>query len=255
MFQRLLTASAGFRFSLPELPSECAVCHCWPAQQVCKPCIARFASPALRCALCALPLAADLSSGLRTSPGICADCIRQQPPVDATWVAVNYDYPWAALVSRYKFGDKPGWAGFFAARLLAAPGVGEVFEAMEPADLLLPMPLSAARLASRGFNQAWQLTGELAAQSATRARADARLLLRVRDTRPQTELKRQARLANVEDAFQLDPLRVLEVAGRQIILVDDVMTSGASLFSAARALRAAGAAHITALAFARTPAP
>ena len=255
MFPRLLPAAIKLRFSLPKLPSECAVCHSWPAQQVCQPCIARFASPNKRCGLCALPLPVNLSSGLRDNPGLCVDCIRQPPPVDAMLVAVNYEFPWARLVSRYKFGNKPGWAGFFAARLMDAPGVACVFEAMKPADLLLPMPLSSARLEARGFNQAWQLAGELASQSATRATADATLLLRVRDTRPQTELKRQARLANVEDAFQLDPLRAADLAGRQVILIDDVMTSGASLFSAARVLRAAGAARITAMAFARTPAP
>ena len=255
MFQRLLAGRSTLRLSLPKLPSICEVCHSWPAQQVCQPCIARFASPGLRCNLCALPLPTNLSPGLRTSPGLCADCIREPPPVDATLVAVTYAFPWAGLVSLYKFGDKPGWAAFFATLLLDAPGVRSVLEGMEPCDLLLPMPLSKERLQSRGFNQAWQLVGELAAQSATQAQADAQLLLRVRDTQPQTELKRAARLSNVEDAFQVDPLRAAELAGRQIILVDDVMTSGASVFSAAKALRAAGARHITAMAFARTPAP
>ena len=255
MFQRLLAGCSSLRRSLPGLPSTCEVCRSWPAQQVCRPCIARFATPGLRCNLCALPLPTDLSQGLRSNPGLCADCILKAPPVDATLVAVNYDYPWAGLVSLYKFGDKPGWAAFLAALLLEAPRVRSVFEAMEPCDFVLPMPLSKERLQSRGFNQAWQLTRELAAQSATRAPADAQLLLRVRDTQPQTELKRAARLSNVADAFQVDPLRAAELAGRQVVLVDDVMTSGASVFSAAGALRAAGARHITVMAFARTPAP
>lgn len=105
-----------------------------------------------RAAGCALPLPADFSAGLRTSPGLCVDCVRQPPPVDATLVAVNYGYPWARLVSAYKFGNKPGWAGFFASHFLTAPGVHYAFAALQPGDLVLPVPLSTARLESRGFN-------------------------------------------------------------------------------------------------------
>ena len=76
----------------------------------------------------------------------------------------------------------------------------------------------------------------------------------MKHTQPQTTLQREARLANVRNAFQLDPLRAQVVAGRHVVLVDDVMTSGASLFTAAEVLRAAGAAQITAIAFARTSA-
>jgi predicted amidophosphoribosyltransferase len=86
------------------------------------------------------------------------------------------------------------------------------------------------------------------------AQADAELLLRVRHTRPQSQLKRAARLANVKGAFQVDPLRVAELRGRRVLLVDDVMTSGASLFTAAQALRDAGAAHVMAVVLARTAA-
>ncbi len=181
-------------------------------------------------------------------------CIRQPPPVDATLVAVTYDYPWSDLMTSYKFGDRPGWAAFFAALLLKAPGVARIFDSLQTGDLVVPMPLSAERLQSRGFNQAWELASQLAQQSATRASADANLLLRVRNTRPQTELKREARLANVRHAFQPDPLRIAEIRGRRLVLVDDVMTSGASLFTAASVLKEAGAAHVTAIAFARTPA-
>ena len=129
-----------------------------------------------------------------------------------------------------------------------APALGE----LDAQDWLLPLPLSAERLQTRGFNQAWELASALARQSSTRARADTRLLLRLKHTRAQSQLGREARLANVRGAFQVDPLRSGELAGRRVVLVDDVMTSGASLFAAAQALRDAGAAHITALVLART---
>lgn len=190
--------------------------------------------------------------GLRSGPAVCASCARQRPPLDGALAAVAYAFPWSTLIAQYKFGEQPAWAGFFAELLLQAPGVQSAFANMDDHDWVIPMPLSARRLQTRGFNQAWELACALTRQSRTRAQADASLLLRVRDTRPQSQLKREARLANVSGAFQVDPLRVAAVQRRQVLLVDDVMTSGASMFAAAQALRDGGAAHVTALVLART---
>ena len=259
MFTRLLAPSAflsripGFASGFaPGIASQCAVCRSWPAQQVCGPCVARFAPPAQRCTRCALALPADLSGGLRTGPPLCGACAIEPPPLDRAFAGVAYAYPWSTLVAGYKFGERHGWAGFFAALLLQSPGLAQVFDELGPEDWLLPIPLSAERLQARGFNQAWELCAALARQTRTSARPDARLLLRVRHTRPQSQLKRPERLANVKGAFQVDPLRAAELRDRRVVLVDDVMTSGASLYSAARALRDAGAAHITAVVLART---
>lgn len=214
--------------------------------------MSRFSAALTRCGVCALALPTDLSPGLKTGPAICARCARQRPPLDGALAAVSYSFPWSTLIAHYKFGEQPAWAGFFAALLLDAPGVRPAFADLEARDWVIPLPLSAARLQARGFNQAWELACALARQSRTRARADPGLLLRVRDTRPQTQLKREARQANVRGAFQLDPLRVAALEGRRVLLVDDVMTSGASMFAAAQALRDGGAAHVTAVVLART---
>ena len=215
--------------------------------------MARFSGEKLRCKGCAITLSADLSMGTRAYSGVCMDCIKQPPPIHATLAAIDYAYPWSGLISRYKFGQHPGWAPFFATILLKISGVSHVLADLQTTDLMLPMPLSKERLQTRGLNHAWELTSALAAQSGSRAKADSTLLLRVKNTQPQTELLRQERLANVKGAFQVDPLRTAELTGERVILVDDVMTSGASLFTAALALRAAGAAHITGLVLARTP--
>ena len=254
VFKTLLQSALSLNALLPAMPSQCAVCHSWPAAQVCTPCIARFSPGHMRCTACALALAPGLPAGSGICSGLCSDCAKHHPAVDATLVATDYAYPWSELITRYKFGNRPGWAPFFADLLIATPGVRPALNALQAGDLIIPMPLSAERLQSRGFNQAWQLACALHARSGSAATPDSHLLLRVKNTRPQTELQREARLANVKGAFQVDPLRQPLLAGRRVLLVDDVMTSGASLFTAATALRTAGAAHITAMAIARTPA-
>jgi len=119
--------------------------------------------------------------------------------------------------------------------------------ALERCHVVVPMPLSAQRLRERGFNQALELARRLAP-----GRTEAALLLRIRDTPAQASLKRAERLRNVQGAFAVDPLRRARLSGQDVVLVDDVMTSGASVCAAAAVLRQAGAARVTALVFART---
>lgn len=190
--------------------------------------------------------------GLRTGPQLCGACVSHPPPLDGALAAVHYAYPWSTLIAGYKFGEQHGWAAFFADLMLQSPGMTELLGGLTPFDWIVPVPLSTQRLQARGFNQAWALCAALARQAKTQARTDAQLLLRVKHTRPQSQLKRNDRLANIKGAFQVDPLRAAQLQGRRVVLVDDVMTSGASLHTAAQVLRDAGAAHITAVVFART---
>jgi len=218
------------------LPGQCAVCHAWPAQPVCAGCVARFARPQPRCRTCALPVPEGITQ--------CGACLKEPPPLDACLAAVAYAYPWSGLITRFKFGAAPGWAGPLANLLRKLPGSEP---ALAAADLLLPMPLSRQRLQTRGYDQTLALARRLAS-----AKTAPGLLLRVRDTPPQSALPRAERLRNVRGAFAVEPLRRAELTGRRVVLLDDVMTSGASLHAAAQALRSAGAAHITALVLART---
>lgn len=233
MLQRLI---AGVERALP---GQCAVCRAWPAQSLCESCVARFAQPSPRCMRCALPV----------GPGVvqCGRCLAHPPPLHACYTAVSYDYPWSALIAQYKFNGQAGWARVFATLMRSTPWVEP---ALEDADLVLPMPLAPERLAERGFNQSLQLARLLAP-----GRCDAHLLLRIRHTPAQAALDRRARLANVKGVFSLDPLRAGEVRGKRIVLVDDVMTSGASLHAAAHALKNAGAGHLVGVVLARTDEP
>lgn len=224
---------------LDRLPSQCAVCRAWPSQPVCDACVARFAPPTPRCTTCALPVPTGVPR--------CGDCVRHPPPLDACLAACTYAWPWPGPIGEFKFQGHAGWAAPFATLMRSAPWTEP---ALERCDLVLPMPLSAARLRQRGFNQALELARRLAP-----AKTDATLLLRTRDTPAQSGLSRAERLRNLRGAFALEPLRAEAVRGRRIVLVDDVMTSGASLFTAAATLRGAGAAHLTALVLARTELP
>jgi ComF family protein len=228
-----------FTSLLARLPSQCAVCRAWPSRRVCDACVARFAPPTARCGGCALPLPQGVAR--------CGECVKHPPPLDACLAACSYAWPWPDAIAGFKFRGDAGWARPFATLLRSAPWVEP---ALEQCDVVLPMPLSPARLRERGFNQAHELARRLSP-----AKTDATLLLRTRDTPAQSGLRRADRLRNLRGAFAVEPLRADAVRGRRVVLVDDVMTSGASLFAAAGVLRLAGAAHLTAVVLARTDPP
>lgn len=219
------------------VPSRCAICRGWPSAPVCDHCISHYAQPTPRCQRCALPLAVGT---------VCGTCLKNPPPLDLCLSAAAYAWPWIELVAKLKFQAQPGWARPLATLMLSSAWVEDTLDA---ADWVLPIPLSRERLAERGYNQSWLL-----AQQLCPAKAQAQLLLRTRDTPSQRTLPRQERLANLEGAFAMDPLRADELRGKRVVLIDDVMTSGASLHTAARVLREAGARHISAVVLARTEA-
>ena len=221
------------------LPSRCAVCGSWPSRPVCEACVARFAPPAPRCIGCALPVPEGVAQ--------CGECLLHPPPLDACMACCDYAWPWPGHVGRFKFQGEAGWAATLATLMRSTPWVEPT---LEQAQHVLPMPLAPARLRERGFNQALELARHLAA-----AKVRPRLLLRTRETPAQSGLPRAQRLSNLRGAFALEPMHAHELRGRRVVLVDDVMTSGASLFAAAQVLRDAGAAHIAAVVFARTDRP
>ena len=225
--------------TIRQLPGQCAVCMAWPAEPVCEACVVQFAQPRMRCSTCATALA--------SATGQCGACVREPPPLDACVAAVAYAFPWSALLLNFKFHGDPGWAASFATLMRSAPWVEP---ALEQADLVLPMPLSRERLRERGFNQSLELARRLAPR-----KVDSGILLRTLHTVPQSALGRAERMRNVRHAFAVEPARASALDGTRVVLVDDVMTSGASLFAAARTLRHSGARHITAMVLARADPP
>ena len=222
----------------------CEVCGSWDGDGLCGACRRHFAEqrPAA-CPRCALPSPAGQ---------VCGACLRQPPVFAGCVAAVAYAFPWDRLVARLKFQAQPELAGLLAdvmQRALVAPRTGP---ALPTVQCVLPVPLSPARLAERGYNQAWELARRLARRQGLPARAD--LLLRLRDTPHQVGLSRAERHRNLRDAMWVDT-RAGSVAGRHLALVDDVLTTGGTAAAATLALRAAGAASVQVWVLARTPAP
>jgi ComF family protein len=162
--------------------------------------------------------------------------------------AADYAFPWDSLIIDFKFHQAVELAQPLAAMTTAAVratgGAGG-------ANLVVPVPLAAQRLAERGFNQAWELARRVARSFGLPA--DAMLLQRPIETAHQADLPRGARALNLRGAFMVDPLRRAQVAGRQVALVDDVLTTGATAREAALALLRAGAVSVQIWSVARTP--
>ena len=174
---------------------------------------------------------------------ICGACLTEPPHFDETTSAFRYAYPLDRLVQAYKFNANLGLLPLFAdalARAIRANG------APAPPDLVIPLPLAPRRLAARGFNQS-SLLGERVSKTLG-IRFEARGMLRVRETPPQAGLNREARLKNMRGAFDC----AQRLDGRHVAVVDDVMTTGATLSEAAKALKKAGAAQVSAWVIART---
>ncbi len=219
------------------LPSQCAVCRAWDRGGLCTACRARHAAPRPRCQRCAVSVPDGVAE--------CAGCLREPPPYRQACAAVDYAFPWSRLIGAFKFR---------AALDLASPLAGLVAAAVarqgtRSADLVLPVPLSPERLRERGMNQAWELARRLGATLDLEAQPHA--LLRLVDTVHLAALPRAERAARIRGAFAVAPAAALR--GRHVALVDDVMTSGATVAEASRTLLAAGAASVQVWVVARTP--
>lgn len=192
-----------------------------------------------RCIQCAIALDA------RHVARHCRACLAGAPDFDATVVIADYAWPLDHLVTGLKFRAQLPLADWLADQLghalAAAPG--------DLPDVLLPVPLSPARLRSRGYNQAWEIARRIARRLDIPAHAGA--LHRVRDNVAQATLDRAERLANLHGAFVVaEPARI---AGRHIGIVDDVMTTGTTLGEISTQLKLAGAIRVTNVVALRTP--
>lgn len=237
------------------LPNRCALCGNLSHTVICSACDAAYWNEArLRCDVCAVPLSAGRPRRARGRHGDassasayrCDACRATPPPFDATLALADYRAPLDGLARGLKFHARLALGAEFAARLAQRIDDTDALRATGGFDVIAPVPLSHGRLVARGYNQAWAIARPLARRLGVRA--DAALLARVAETAPQSRLDRRARRDNVHAAFAVAG----DLTGRHVALVDDVMTSGATLAAAAQALKAAGAARVTNLVALRT---
>jgi ComF family protein len=227
------------------LPAPCLGCgRPLPASGgalgLCASCRSRLAPlPREACAVCARPLAAwALPEDYR-----CGACRQHPPGFDRLLALWSYRPPLDAVVRGLKFGRLD-----YLGRHLAAALVDGLGDRLDGFDRVVPVPLHWRRRLSRGYNQAERIARPLAGRLGLPC---APALARRRATPPQSLLGREDRLANLRRAFRVP--RPERVRGLRLLLVDDVATTGATLDAAARALKGAGAAAVTALVAGRTP--
>lgn len=214
---------------------SCFLCRSAAREVLCRDCDAEL--PRLhppRCPRCALasPLGA-----------VCGRCLAQPPRYDATVAALAYEFPADTLVHALKFRGELALAPFLGNLLLHAIAPGKRL------DHVIPVPLSAGRLRERGYNQAVEISRPLAAAAGAPLELD--LCERSRDAPPQIDLPWSERERNVRGAFRCRR----SLLGASVAVVDDVMTTGATLDEIAATLKAAGASHVVNWVIARTSPP
>jgi ComF family protein len=227
------------------LPGQCALCGNVSHGVLCAGCDAQYWNePRLRCATCALPLRVEYTRRDRDDARVhCNACLDNPPAFNDTLALADYRAPLDLLAVELKFRGRLAAGAEFARHLR------ELFEDsnLPMPNVIAPVPLSSKRLIARGYNQAWAIARPLARLLGTRA--SATLVKRVTHTAPQSKLDVDMRRRNVANAFQV----TRDVRGKHIGIVDDVMTSGATLDALARTLKLAGARRVTNFVALRTP--
>ena len=226
------------RLQFALLPPHCLLCGQYGdvARDLCSACAADLVRNRACCPRCALPL--------QTPAPLCGECLKREPPFVAASVPFVYGHPLDLLMTKLKFGRS-----LAAGRVLSELWIAALREVPPPLPtLLIPVPLHAGRLRERGYNQALELAKPLARAFAIPLRSDA--LMRIRATPAQSNLDAKTRRQNLRGAFSIVDNAALPA---HVAVVDDVMTTGATLRECARTLRRAGVARVDVWALARAP--
>ena len=228
------------------LPPQCLACGSLVAEPrtLCSKCWAgiEFIVPPV-CACCGLPFELEAAAG-----SLCAACLAQAPSWRRARSVFRYGEASRRLVLAFKHGDRTDAAPAFGAWMRRVAG-----ELADPRALVAPVPLHRLRLLMRRYNQAALLAQAIATENHQCYAAD--LLLRRRATPSQGRMSAAERRRNVAGAFKVNPRWAAELSGRTVLLIDDVMTTGATLEACTRALLRGGAGAVDVLTLARVVRP
>ena len=233
------------------LPPQCLGCGAMvdAPGSLCATCWDRvvFLGPP-QCAACGLPFAYSLGEG-----ALCGACSRRQPVFERARAAIAYDDASRRLILAFKHGDRTDSAPAFARWLARAGGERAGGNLIGAAECIVPVPLHWSRLFARRYNQAALLAGHLGKLSGVPMVPDA--LARQRRTPPQGRMGWAARRRNLAGAFAIGPRGRARIEGRRVLLIDDVLTTGATAAACARTLLRAGAGAVDVLTLARVVRP
>ncbi len=236
------------------LPAQCWLCRATHSgtQFICAACAQDLPRNRNACSRCALPLSTQhMSTQTDWPPRTCTHCLKNPPPFDRTVAPFLMREGFREILHLWKFHNRPNLSPLLAhlfKEATAKPGIMPISDGTKP--LLIPIPTQWHRQVWRGFDHTWLLAQAL--RHAIHPDAEVRPWLRNAKTRrSHHRLSRAARWDNSEGRFMSDP----RMEGREIILVDDVMTTGATVSSAALVCHLAGAQSVSVWCLARTPAP
>ncbi|HSF71028.1 MAG TPA: ComF family protein [Methylotenera sp.] len=210
---------------------------------VCSPCLNDLPwHPKTSCPQCGLA-----SSGAGLYRTVCGNCINSAPDFDTTHAVFLYQFPIDSMMQRYKYGKSLNIGNIFGQFL----GIKMQPEAhADNIDLVIPMPMHPQRLKERGFNQALEIAKVLTKNC--KEKLDFKSVIRQTLTPPQASLPLKERVKNIKGAFKVNGDSPNQFQGKRIAIVDDVMTSGASLNELAKTIKQAGAVHVECWVIART---
>ncbi len=248
----VMTPTTGVfsRARLTDVRQDCVLCDAADAAVLCVPCRATLPHNVYGCPGCAAP----------NHLNRCGACLAAPLTIDHALAVYQYQFPLDRLIQSFKFNANLVLVDFLAGALATAvvnqwanslanekeQAKNPTPAVLAPTDItLVALPLANRRLAERGFNQSALIADRLG--QLLNIPVAHQTMLRIRDTPPQSGLSRQARLKNIQGAFDC----AHAVAGKNIVLIDDVMTTGATLSEAAKVLKRAGAARVEAWVVAR----
>lgn len=231
--QLLILSSATTKALVNKLfKQSCLLCAVKVDSQLslCTDCLASLPeAPSPNCAQCGLPALSQ----------VCGSCLKNKPSYDATHALFSYGFPVDAVLQHYKYSNA----------LYLSQTLGRLLQEKiltDDYDVIIPMPLHPSRIKERGFNQSLEVAKVMAKHHSIRL--DSSSCHRIKNTPPQASLAPKERIKNMQGAFDC----TADFSGQHIALVDDVMTTGASLNALAKTLKEAGATKVSCYVIART---